>query len=199
MRQPRADAVRNRGRILSAARQEIASRGPDVGMDEIASHAGVAVGTVYRHFPTKEALVTAVVDEYTEQVADAAERRLALCQGGAPANEQLDGFIRDLITVSADNRAAKAAAEALGGSQGAKEAEARASSAIARLIECGHQTSSIPRHVTVADVYLLVGTAPYDQPASTRDRWLDLMLTGLMAPAPEHPDRSDPADRAATG
>ena len=179
-RQPRADAVRNRSRILVAARQEIGDRGPDVGMDEIAGRAGVAVGTVYRHFPTKEALVTAIVDEYMEQVADDAERCLALSEDGEPARGQLIAFIKSLITLSAENQALKAAAEALGGSQGAKAAEARASAAITRLIERGHETSSIPRHVTVEDVYLLVGTAPYDQPASTRDRWLNLMLTGLM-------------------
>ena len=179
-RQPRADAVRNRGRILAAARQEIADRGPDVGMDEIAGRAGVAVGTVYRHFPTKEALVTAIVNESMEQVADDAERCLALCEGGAAARGQLIAFIEALITLSAENQAVLAAMEALGASKEADSAEARATTAITRLIEIGHESSSIPRHVTVADVYLLVGTAPYNQPASLRDRWLDLMLTGLM-------------------
>lgn len=181
MRQPRADAVRNRGRILAAARQEIADRGPDVGMDEIAGQAGVAVGTVYRHFPTKEALVTAIVNESMEQVADDAERCLALCEGGEPARGQLIAFIEALITLSAENQAVLAAMEALGASKGADSAEARATTAITRLIQIGHESSSIPRHVTVADVYLLVGTAPYNQPASLRDRWLNLMLTGLMA------------------
>ena len=179
-RQPRADAVRNRGRILAAARQEIADRGPDVGMDEIAGRAGVAVGTVYRHFPTKEALVTAIVNESMEQVADDAERCLALCEGGAAARGQLIAFIEALITLSAENQAVLAAMEALGASKEADSAEARATTAITRLIEIGHESSSIPRHVTVADVYLLVGTAPYNRPASLRDRWLDLMLTGLM-------------------
>ena len=186
-RQPRADAVRNRDRILAAAREEIADRGPEVGMDEIAGRAGVAVGTVYRHFPTKEALVTAIVDEYMEQVADDAERGLALCEAGEPAHAQLIAFIKALITLSAENHALKAAAEALGGSQGAKAAEARASAAITLLIERGRETSSIPRHVTVGDVYLLVGTAPYDQQESTRDRWLDLMLTGLMTTSEGRP------------
>lgn len=179
-RQPRADAVRNRGRILAAARQEIADRGPDVGMDEIAGQAGVAVGTVYRHFPTKEALVTAIVNESMEEVADDAERCLSLCEGGEPARGQLVAFIEALITLSAENQAVLAAMEALGASKGADSAEARATTAITRLIEIGHESSSIPRHVTVADVYLLVGTAPYNQPLSVRDRWLDLMLTGLM-------------------
>ncbi len=186
-RQPRADAVRNRGRILTAARQEIAERGPDVGMDEIASRAGVAVGTVYRHFPTKEALVTAIVNESMEQVADDSERCLAFCEGGEPARDQLVAFIKALITLSGENQAVLAAMETLGASKGADVAEARATTAITRLIEIGHESSSIPRHVTVADVYLLLGTAPYDQPASTRERWLDLMLTGLMTAPEERP------------
>lgn len=182
-RPPRADAVRNRSRILAAAREQIRVHGPEVGIDAIAAEAGVAVGTVYRHFPTKEALVTAVVDEYTERVADDAEAARDRAQAGAPAGEQLTAFVTTLIGESADNRAAKAAASALGGSSGARAAEARASAAIADLISLGQRSHSIPRHVTVDDIYLLVGTAPYDQPAPVRERWLKLMLTGLLIPS----------------
>ena len=180
VRKPRVDSVRNRGLILAAARQEIAERGPEVGMDEIASRAEVAVGTLYRHFPTKEALVTAIVGESMEQVADDAERRLALCEAGEPARVQLVAFIEALITLSAENQAVLAAMEAIGASKGTDSAEARATTAITRLVELGHKSSSVPSHVTVEDVYMLLATAPYGQPTSVRDRWLDLMLTGLM-------------------
>jgi AcrR family transcriptional regulator len=57
----RADARRNRERIMSAGRELFARLGPDAQMDEIAAHAGVGIGTVYRHFPTKEALLTEMV------------------------------------------------------------------------------------------------------------------------------------------
>ncbi len=57
----RADARRNRERIMSAGRELFALDGPDAQMDEIAAHAGVGIGTVYRHFPTKEALLTEMV------------------------------------------------------------------------------------------------------------------------------------------
>ena len=57
----RADARRNRERILSSGRELFAREGPEAQMDEIAAHAGVGIGTVYRHFPTKELLLTEIV------------------------------------------------------------------------------------------------------------------------------------------
>jgi len=179
-RQPRADAVRNRGRILAAAREQIAQHGPDVGMDAIAIEAGVAVGTLYRHFPTKEDLVTAIVDELMDGVADQAETALAHATSGAPAGDELTSFLRSLMTASAENQAAKAAAAALGASHGPRAAEARVTAAITALIATGHRDGSIPPGVSVDDVYLLAGTAPYTQPPAVRERWLDLVLTGLM-------------------
>ena len=59
----RADAVRNRARVLDAARAAFAEHGADAQMEEIARRAGVGVGTVYRHFPTKQALAEALVEE----------------------------------------------------------------------------------------------------------------------------------------
>jgi AcrR family transcriptional regulator len=56
----RADARRNRERIMAAGRELFAREGPQAQMDEIAAHAGVGIGTVYRHFPTKDALLTAM-------------------------------------------------------------------------------------------------------------------------------------------
>ena len=54
----RADARRNRDRILASARAAFAESGDAVQIDDVARHAGVGVGTVYRHFPTKQALLT---------------------------------------------------------------------------------------------------------------------------------------------
>jgi AcrR family transcriptional regulator len=60
-RQLRADARRNRERILQSARAAFAESGADAQIDDVARHAGVGVGTVYRHFPTKQALLTELV------------------------------------------------------------------------------------------------------------------------------------------
>ncbi|MBY4108284.1 TetR/AcrR family transcriptional regulator [Rhodococcus fascians] len=59
----RADAIRNRARIMQVARDVFAVEGPDAPIDQIAHGAGVGTGTVYRHFPTKEALLLAIVTE----------------------------------------------------------------------------------------------------------------------------------------
>lgn len=59
-RRPRADAVRNRERLLAAARIACEEHGPDASLDEIAKSAGVGIGTLYRHFPTRDALLAAV-------------------------------------------------------------------------------------------------------------------------------------------
>jgi AcrR family transcriptional regulator len=65
----RADARRNRERILKAARKVFADRGINCQIDDVARRARVGVGTVYRHFPTKEALLEAVVREHFDEIA----------------------------------------------------------------------------------------------------------------------------------
>ena len=72
----RADARRNRERILEAGRQAFAECGRDVQMDEVARLAGVGVGTLYRHFPTKEDLVLALVRESVEGCLESARQAL---------------------------------------------------------------------------------------------------------------------------
>src|SRR6202050_880302 len=75
-RKPRADAQRNRERILEVAKQEFARSGANASLEEIAKKAGVGPGTLYRHFPTREELLIAVYRSEMEKLA-AAEQRLA--------------------------------------------------------------------------------------------------------------------------
>ena len=74
VRKPRADAERNRVRLLETAKAAFAKKGSGASLDEIARTAGVGAGTLYRHFPTRDALVAAVYRNETEQLIAAADR-----------------------------------------------------------------------------------------------------------------------------
>jgi AcrR family transcriptional regulator len=78
----RADARRNRERILQSAREVFAESGAEAQIDDVARRAGVGVGTVYRHYPTKEALLTELVRQKFERFSAAA--REALTRPGEP-------------------------------------------------------------------------------------------------------------------
>lgn len=65
----RADAARNRARILETAAEVFAAKGPAASTEEIAARAGVAVGTVFRHFPTKDALLAAIMKDVRDRLA----------------------------------------------------------------------------------------------------------------------------------
>jgi AcrR family transcriptional regulator len=74
VRKPRADAERNRARLLETAKAAFAEKGSGASLDEIARIAGVGAGTLYRHFPTRDALVAAVYRNETEQLVATASR-----------------------------------------------------------------------------------------------------------------------------
>jgi AcrR family transcriptional regulator len=74
VRKPRADAQRNRIRLLETAKAAFAEKGSGASLDEIARTAGVGAGTLYRHFPTRDALIEAVYRNETEQLVAAATR-----------------------------------------------------------------------------------------------------------------------------
>ncbi len=75
-RKPRADAQRNRGRILQIAKDAFTRSGADISLDDVARQAGIGAGTLYRHFPTRDALLEEVYRTEVEKLA-AAERELA--------------------------------------------------------------------------------------------------------------------------
>src|SRR6202158_5706906 len=74
VRKPRADAIRNRERGLEAAKAVFSAGGPDASLEAVARRAGVGIGTLYRHFPTRESLFEAVYRREVEQLADLAEQ-----------------------------------------------------------------------------------------------------------------------------
>ncbi len=73
-KRPRADALRNRERLLEAAKTVFSAGGANASLEAVARQAGVGIGTLYRHFPTREALFEAVYRREVEHLADLAER-----------------------------------------------------------------------------------------------------------------------------
>ncbi|WP_024519104.1 TetR family transcriptional regulator [Bradyrhizobium sp. Tv2a-2] len=98
-RKPRADAQRNRIRLLETAKAAFAEKGPGASLDEIARTAGVGAGTLYRHFPTRDALMEAVYRNETEQLVAAATR---LADTQSPT-----GALREWLLLFVDYIAAK--------------------------------------------------------------------------------------------
>ena len=105
----RADSVRKSALTLEAIPEPMRIHVPDVGMDQIARAAGVAVGTLCRHFPTKSDFVGAVESEVVDAVADDAEALLARVLAGETLRRELTEFLSRMLEAGASNVAAKSA------------------------------------------------------------------------------------------
>lgn len=182
----RADARRNRERILQAARDVFARTGSDAQMDEVATAAGVGVGTVYRHFPNKDALISELVKQKFETIADGL--REAKSRGGDPGEALLWSIGRnaeklkdDLTTqrvLSGDPRPAVWQACAANVTE--------VNELAAELIAGGIASGTLRPDMTVEDIRIAMGgvTTTMADPA-TRHLWprhLELMLDALRSP-----------------
>jgi AcrR family transcriptional regulator len=96
----RADARRNRARILAAAEQVFAERGSSASTEEVAARAGLAVGTIFRHFPTKQELLRAIMKELLRQLT---ERAAELASSGEPGTA-LQSFFAETVERAARNQ-----------------------------------------------------------------------------------------------
>jgi AcrR family transcriptional regulator len=185
----RIDAARNQVRILDVARRLVGAHGPDVAMDDIARDAGVAVGTLYRHFPTKAALVEAVVRDSVEQLAEAAEAAAARAADAGDAAAELGELFRFVARRHSENLAVKEAAASLGadapGVDGHANGEpgspsARAWAAIVQLLDLAVAGGSVRSDLTPHDLLVFVAGLPRDptNPAQ-RDRYVEIVLDGV--------------------
>jgi len=105
-RKPRADAIRNRERVLEAAKTVFSAGGPDASLEAVARAAGVGIVTLYRHFPTREALFEAVYRREVQQLADLAEQ---LKQQQAQPVNALRQWMRSIVRFVATKKGMSAA------------------------------------------------------------------------------------------
>lgn len=183
----RVDAQRNRGRILEAARALVAETGVDATMEDIARHAGVAVGTLYRHFPAKEDLVTAVVEDSMAQMASLTEGALAAVHAGAPPGPALGDLFRELAERHATDQAFKSAAGRLDvdaeiAAAAPGSVVGRSVIAITELLRRAQLAGQVRADLTIADLTVLLAAIPGPAvPEALRARFVDIVIAGLAA------------------
>jgi AcrR family transcriptional regulator len=175
----RADARRNRERILQTARTAFADRGQDVQMDEIAERAGVGVGTVYRHFPTKEALVLELV---RESVGGCIAAAAAALEREDPW-EAVESVVRDNAQNMARNRGLRDAMAGVDFPDECPWEDAQLRSHAADLIERAQSAGAMRAGITVDDYQaLMCGLAAAIASGGDPERQSEFALAGLRAP-----------------
>ena len=149
----RRDAQRNRDRILAATRAAFQERGLDVGVDEIARRAGVGMGTLYRHFPTKDALIDAIVDARFAELTEAAERALE-----APdAWDGFEAFLVAAVELQAADRGFKDALAARGRDEPrVKAARRKLHRVLEQLVARGRAEGALRDDLAAEDVSVLL-------------------------------------------
>ncbi|HEX4059997.1 MAG TPA: helix-turn-helix domain-containing protein [Streptosporangiaceae bacterium] len=182
----RADARRNRERLLGVAVRAFSQDGPDVTLDAIAKEAGVGIGTLYRHFPTREALIEAAYRNELARLCDAVPGLLQVMPPDQATRAWMDRYI-DYMATKRGMADALRAVIASGGTPYAQSRD-RLTGAITALLDAGAAAGTLRRDVQPVDVFAsLTGVAlTTGEPAKREQagRLLDLLMDGLRYRAP---------------
>ncbi|KOG30890.1 TetR/AcrR family transcriptional regulator [Streptomyces resistomycificus] len=185
VRAMRADARRNYERLLEVAAEAFAEHGEGASLDDIAKRAGVGSGTLYRHFPTRQALLEAAYVDRIEAIAARADT----LAGQLPPGEALVEWLNELgagLTQVRGLRALLGSAVTEGSSAAATVCAGTLRSAAARLVEAAQQAGGLRQDVDAVDILRLthgVATAVElaDGEGQQIRRYLALLVEGLRA------------------
>jgi AcrR family transcriptional regulator len=157
-------------------------------MDDIARLAGVAVGTLYRHFPAKEDLIAAVLEDDMGHLADEAERVLAEAGQGDDLAAQVRALFAGSVARQARDRAFRAAIGALDvpltdelQSAPPGSSHARVVLSVGLLVETARNAGAVRGDLTLADFLMLLASAPAGGPPEALKRYVQIVLDGMMA------------------
>ena len=193
-RKPRADAVRNRERVLEAAKAVFSAGGAEASLEAVAKRAGVGIGTLYRHFPTREALYEAVYRREVEQLGELAD---ALKEEAKPV-DALRRWISSNIEFVATKKGMAAALALAAHTELQSFSFGRLTQAVGVLLERAVKAGEIRADVSPEDLLrALVGMCYlHDQPGwqSTVVRLMDVFVDGLRV-QPEPPRKAAPRRR----
>ena len=182
-RAPRADASRNRDRLLASAKAVFSTGGAEASLEAVARHAALGIGTLYRHFPTREALFEAVYRREVEELAALAER---LSGENSPA-QALRRWVKANVEFVATKKG-MAAALALAAHNKALSAYsfARLSTAAALLLDRAREAGALRAEISPEDLFrAMIGMClAHDQPGwqASALRLMDVFLDGLLRP-----------------
>lgn len=186
LRPLRVDAQRNRARLLEAAESVFASEGISVPVDLIAEKAGVGVGTLYRHFPTKEKLFEAILIGRINDIAADARARICSEDPGAA----FFGFLAHLVEETTLKRDLIQALMGAGIEIEAEISEFKRNleGAVGELLEAAQRSGAVRADVTSAVVLSLVGAtcmaADHPNMAAVSGEFLAIICDGLRPPKP---------------
>ncbi len=173
----RADARRNREKLLLAATELFAASGNSVSLDAVAKRAGVGIGTLYRHFPTRDALVEAAYRNEVAQLCEAAGERLAEHQADVALAEWMDRF----VSYSTAKKGMRDALQSVvaGGSDLFADARGQIVGAIALLLAAGVADGTLRPDVDAEDVMRAMGAVWLIDDEDQARRLLRLLMDGL--------------------
>ncbi|WP_222869965.1 TetR/AcrR family transcriptional regulator [Actinomadura decatromicini] len=179
----RADADRNARLLIAAARALFDERGPDVALDEVARRAGVGNATLYRHYPTRDDLLTAV---YADEIAALCDRGAALLRDQAPGEAFLTWLRAFAVHVATRRTLAFAGTDS--GSERRTELFARwhtsLTSTAEKLLSKAQEAGAIRTDLTVTEVLTLANAvAVSETDVDQVHRLLDILHHGLSGPA----------------
>lgn len=182
-RQLRQDAARNRQHLLDAARTVFGHDGPEAGVEEIARLAGVGTGTLYRHFPSKEDLIRALVDDLSHGVEASADAGIAKRDGTG-----LWDFLRQAGELQARNQGLL---HRVWVDNARAEQVATIRAKIAKLVDDAHRHGTLPRAIKQSDILLIlhglrgVIEANHEDRPDAWKRYLHLATAALTRPPGE--------------
>jgi AcrR family transcriptional regulator len=180
-RKPRADSARNRQLLIDAAKAGFSGVGLDVSLEEIARRAGVGIGTLYRHFPTREAVVEAVYRREVEQLSEAVPQLLQSSPAGEALHKWMHLFVDYIATkriIAPSLAAAAARTPALH-----KTSLELITGAISTLVKRAIASGDVRKDIDPSDLLRAMVGVSYGNPdagweASAR-RLIDILMDGL--------------------
>jgi AcrR family transcriptional regulator len=189
----RADAARNRERIIAAAAAVFAERGLDAATAEIAHRAGVGEATLFRRFPTKDDLIDAIIETRMEEVAALADAAAEHVDPGAA----LERFMQDLVKqFSRDKGFFEAAGERCMSDPKFQPLRERGFDAVGRLLNRAQDAGAVRGDLSPLDISFLAGSAMYamevSKPGLREDLWKRYLRVILDGMKPEGASKLSP-------